>query len=703
LPFDLARTFESCDAERADFRRLDAAAANFASDHPYVLFHRAAIERLRRAATGNGKLWTRFARALRQPSPPTDLTDIREAVKGRARRLIVTAFVALVAEGWHRDEALLASRAALREVCSAATWKERSIIRSFLDCGETAVAVALAYDWLYDQLSPDERRDVEESLRCRVLTPALLAYEDKSLLWPKRRDNCCMVSNSGIMTAALAMLRVHRALASALLQHGLSSAWNAFAAFAPDGAWPEGLSYWSLSVRHAGLIVAALESTLGDSFGLSDRPGLATTGDFALHAAGPFGAAFDFGDSTRSFDVAALAWLAHRFRRPVDGWLLGDYDGWHLPFELIWPAAEKTGPVALGLPTGKVFRGADLACFRNTWRSNTAGSPVFLAIKGGNSTAAGSASPARPEERMLHAQADAGSFVIDGARYRWAVDLGGDDYDLPGYFDHGADGRSGPRWQYYRACTAGHNTLVIDGLNQDPRAPASILGSSVEGGCKWVVYDLSAAYGRPAGSVRRGAALIGRQVVIADEIDPDIRCKIVWAMHTSAEPVRVVGAHAVFRHGEDRLVARILEPVGARFALAMLPAPRSFARADVWQLHGRPQARRHGAKVRELARREDDGDRRGVGVPIRRLQIAVPAGTRQLTVLLLPDCAEEDDPPLPVAPLDYWLARRPLRLAPCAASATRMRRRKCGGDVAVSCLGAAIERPPHALQSGERA
>jgi hypothetical protein len=322
-----------------------------------------------------------------------------------------------------------------------------------------------------------------------------------------------------------------------------------------------------------------------------------------------------------------------------------------------------------------VFQSADLACFRNTWHSDAAARPVYLAIKGGNAPC-DTPSSSQPENRLLHAQADAGSFIVDGARHRWVIDLGGDDYDLPGYFDHGADGGSGPRWQYYRVRTAGHNTLVIDGLNQDPRARATMLGSSVEGGCKWVVYDLSAVYGRPPGSIRRGAALIGRQVVITDEIDPSVSHDIVWTMHTSAEPVCVAGAAARFSRGEDRLVVRILEPAAARFKLTFLPAPRRFVLDDVRLLHGRPQTGRRGARVSELARRDDDGEQRGAGARIRRLQVVLPAGARRLTVLLLPDCDDADDTSLPVAPLDYWLARRPVRLADCVWPAKKKRRRR---------------------------
>ncbi len=347
----------------------------------------------------------------------------------------------------------------------------------------------------------------------------------------------------------------------------------------------------------------------------------------------------------------------------MDGWLLGDYDGCHLPFTAIWPRRAKAGPAPLGLATGKVFGGGGLACFRNTWDEGAGARPVYLAIKGGNGVG-GSESPARPAEAILHAQTDAGTFIVDGAKHRWAVDLGSDDYDLPGYFDHGADQRPGLRWQYYRAQTAGHNTLVIDGANQIANRRTAILGSCIEGACKWVVFDLSSVYGRPAGAIRRGAALIGRQVVIADEVAPGVSADIVWAMHTCAEPVSVTGAAARFRIGDDRLVARILEPAAARFELTLPPPPRSFALADPRQRHGRLAAG-DGARVCELPRRGDEGGERATGSVIRRLQIVWPAGARRLTVLLLPDCGDEDDPALPVTPLDYWLDRRPVRLAPC--------------------------------------
>jgi hypothetical protein len=661
LPFDNARVLRFDDASGPRLDLVKTAVARFGSKHPYLLFSKFATPWICERANSHQKLVPRLKASLDAAGTVAQKSELRSRIKRQGRQLIHTAFLAVISDGETKARALGATRAALAGLAAAASWKVRPVIKSFLDCAEIAVAVSLAYDWLYHELSDQERRTVEDALLRHVLAPALAAYDDRFAQWPRRRDNCTLVSNSGILVSALAVLDRHSDLSQQLVCRSLASSWNVFDGLAPDGAWPEGPSYWSLAMRYAGLMVAALESTLGDSFGLAERPGFAQTGDFALHAVGPFGAAFNFGDSEPRFDMAPLAWFAHRFRRPVDAQLIDQYDGWYLPFTVIWPRRPRTKPGGVKVPTGKVFHSNNLACFRNTWSSDPAARPVYLAIKGGNMSGPGARSPPLSEDVFLHSQADAGSFILDGARQRWIIDLGADDYDLPGYFDHGADNRSGPRWRYYRTHTAGHNTLVIDGRNQIPDARAAIIGSRVDGDCKWAVFDLSAAYGRSAGAIRRGAALIGRQVVVQDQVAPDVSGTIVWAVHTSAEPVSVAGSVARFRAGGDRFVLRILEPAEACFEIGFPPEPQVFPIADVRQLHGRAALARESIEVAELPRRVDKDGRRGAGALIRRLQILWPEGTRRLSVALLPDC-DDNDLALPVTPLDQWLARRPVRL-----------------------------------------
>jgi hypothetical protein len=163
------------------------------------------------------------------------------------------------------------------------------------------------------------------------------------------------------------------------------------------------------------------------------------------------------------------------------------------------------------------------------------------------------------------------------------------------------------------------------------------------------------------GSIRRGAALIGRQVIIQDEIDPEASGTIIWAIHTCAEPVSVTGSVARFQSGGDRFVVRILEPAAAQLELGFPPEPRAFRIADVRQLHGRWSASAEGALVSELPRRGDLDGARGAGALIRKLQIVWPRGAQRLSVALLPDC-DDDGFNLPIAPLSVWLARHPVRL-----------------------------------------
>ena len=212
--------------------------------------------------------------------------------------------------------------------------------------------------------------------------------------------------------------------------------------------------------------------------------------------------------------------------------------------------------------------------------------------------------------------------------------------------------------------------MVIDGGNQIPDARAPIVGHCVDGDCKWAVFDLSAAYGKPGGFICRGAALIGRQVVIQDEVRAELSGKIVWAVHTGAESISVAGSVARFRSGDDRFVLRILEPAATCFEIGFPPEPQVFPIADVRQLHGRRLLDSNAAQVAELPRRVDVEDRRAAGALIRRLQIVWPNGTRRLSVALLPDC-DNDDLVLPVTSLGEWLARRPVRLASYPRRASR--------------------------------
>jgi len=152
LPFDSARAPEVREPNRSTSKIVETAIAEFKSDHPYLLFHKPAVVRIRKLANSNPKLLARLENSLFQINPAPVGEEPRIAIKRLARRLINTSFMAMICNDSRANNALQASRTVLKELTSAPSWRWRPIIKSFLDCTEIAVAVSLAYDWLYEKL-----------------------------------------------------------------------------------------------------------------------------------------------------------------------------------------------------------------------------------------------------------------------------------------------------------------------------------------------------------------------------------------------------------------------------------------------------------------------------------------------------------------------------------------------------------------------
>lgn len=519
-------------------------------DHPRLLASKKDFKRLRHAVKTNPVLgqWyqTVYEKAVRIVDEPVCRYEIPDGLRLLATSRKVVFRIYTLGMAWQiSGEKRFADRAWL-ELQAAGEFKDWNP-RHFLDTAEMTHAFGIGYDWFFDYWTPEQRAFLRKAMIEKGLQPGL-NIERKHAYWSVFNFNWNQVCNGGLSMGALAIADEEPAVCGEFLHDSLESIQLAMSSFAPDGGWNEGPGYWNYATSYNVTILAGLESALGTDFGLSDFPGFSETGLFPIYMTSPAGHVFDFADSHDNVEECPqLFWLAHRFKRPEFAAAMQRTATGTVP-ELLWYVPSDPDSI-FRLPLDKYFRHAETVTLQGDWRDRNA---TYVAFKAGSN-------------RADHAHLDLGSFVLDANGERWAVDLGADDYNLPGYFNF----REG-RWNYYRLRAEGHNTLVfgVDGTNgpdQNIDADTKIIQFVSRSERAFGIADLSPAYIDKARSVRRGIELVGRtNVVIEDEIQCDASTTLYWFMHTPAA-IRLDGRDATLaRHGK-RLYARILSPSDARF------------------------------------------------------------------------------------------------------------------------------------------
>ncbi|MCX6925073.1 MAG: heparinase II/III family protein [Verrucomicrobia bacterium] len=420
--------------------------------------------------------------------------------------------------------------------------------RHFLDTAEMTHAFAIGYDWLYDAWTPEQRATLREAMVEKGLKPALKLYRAQTW-WTTAHHNWNQVCNGGIGMGALALAEVEPELAGEILHDALESIQLAMAEFAPDGAWKEGPGYWNYATDYNVVFLAGLQTALGRDFGLSRIGAFEQTGLFPLYLTGPLGRTFNYADGgDNTLFAPQMFWLARRFKQPVLAWYERRATS-PSALDLLWFDPEGSSPKAAGLPLDKYFRGAEVAVLRSDWDNPKA---VFVGFKAG-------------DNKANHSHLDLGSFVFDAAGVRWAMDLGADNYNLPGYF-------GGQRWNYYRLRAEGQNTLVInpgEGPDQDLAARAQIIRFESGTERSFAIADLTPAYAKNARRVWRGIALLDRdKVLVQDEIQAGKPIELWWFMHTPVNvQIETNGRTADLQQGGAQLRAEILSPPDAKFQL----------------------------------------------------------------------------------------------------------------------------------------
>jgi len=440
------------------------------------------------------------------------------------------------------------------ELLAAAAFKDWNPSH-FLDTAEMSHAFGIGYDWLYDELG-EGRDTIRAALIEKGLTPGLLCYRGQASYgwWVRCHHNWNQVCNGGLLVGALAVADEYPEMAAEIVAGALESLPRAMASYAPDGGWAEGPGYWHYATRYNAYALAALESALGTDFGLSESPGFADAGLFRIHSIGPHGQTFNYADAgSGSGPAEEMFWLARKFDRPIYSWHQREMlkRGRPNALDVVWFDPRGDRPDTDQLPLDAIFKGVDVAFLRSRWHDPSA---IYVGFKGGDNQA-------------NHSHLDLGTFVLDADGVRWAVDLGSDNYNMPGYFGN-------KRWTYYRLRTESHNTLVVNGQNQNAEAKAPLIAFESTPELAYAIADLTAAYAEPVERARRTIALINRShVLVRDDLDlKDTATEIVWGMVTPAD-IELDGAKAILRQEGKTLSAEILAPADARFEVISTTPP----------------------------------------------------------------------------------------------------------------------------------
>ncbi|HEY3841379.1 MAG TPA: heparinase II/III family protein [Bryobacteraceae bacterium] len=514
------------------------------SEHPRLLLSDEDLERLRgiiHDLPQAHKLYLEMGREADrlQTVPPVEYKSLGPRATLTARTACNRIYTLALLYRLDRKRTYL-DRAA-KELRAIAAFRDWNTGR-FIDTAELTNAMAIGYDWLFGALSPDDRQTVRDAIVEKGLDPAIPIYE-RQISWTTNHLYWNPVCNGGITMGALAVAEDDMQKCEAIVRFAVESLPRALFTYGPEGAWPEGESYWNYATRYVALMLGALDSAVGTDFGLGANKRLEHTGRYRVYTTGPTTRVFNFGDATEDDgSVPEMFWLARKVSQPVFAWQEARHiekSGHTDPLDLVWYDREQRIPSGPNWPLHAIFPALGVATFRSTWEDPDA---LFLAT-------------AARDNKSPRAHLDLGSFILEAGGVRWAIDLGPDDYA----------NASRPHFSYYRTRTEAHNTLTIDGENQDPRADARITRHEFTPDLAWVQFDLAHAYPGKVKMLQRRIGIAERQaVLIQDSLRADQPVEAVWGMVTDAD-VTLSGQRAELRKDNWILAAEIITPRHALF------------------------------------------------------------------------------------------------------------------------------------------
>ena len=431
----------------------------------------------------------------------------------------------------------------IKAVCSFPDWSPVHPI----DTGEMLFGSAIGYDWMYDALTQEQRKTIEEGtlrLGIEVLRSAYYGQLHIDMKYGALSGgnfvtsdtNFNVVVNGGLTAAAMAYADVYPDECFDAASKAIQSLGYMLPGFEPSGGWKEGPNYWDYATAYLANMVSALDTACGTDYGIMRHPGVNLTPYYAIYLDSPQGLN-NFSDTARgvTWNSPQFSCFAKVMNEPSFTYqrykAITEKNKAPTVFDMIWLDISQKN-VKPELPLDNFTPEIEMVSIREDWEKTDA---MNFGVHGG-------------KNNVYHGHYDGGTWIFDILGERWALDLGMDHQSYVGYTME----------NLYRCRAEGHNMLVfnpskdIDFVKQSytrlkrfETAPKGAI----------VVYDNSEGYRNWTTNVTRGF-YIGderRSLTVRDEFSVKSNDTIVyWNMQTPAD-IEIDGNKAILTINDKKL------------------------------------------------------------------------------------------------------------------------------------------------------
>ncbi len=463
----------------------------------------------------------------------------------------------------------------------------------FLNCAESAMEFAMAYDWIYNYLSEAQRLEFSDILYEKTILPAyysILARNYNGGYYPEsylqsvsdylhrstiastgyrvlgHTNNWQTVCSGGIVISALALLERTdnsdmREKITKVLGTLLPEVKVCLYQYAPDGSYIESPAYWTYGTQYYMYMLAALENTSGTSYGYFDTVGLKDSCYFAYYINNPQFYAWSYHDSTdmsvsgkANLEPIAIAakyyndtTLAY-FRKLM---LTSEVSVVPSLMDVLYYDPDLAQEPSEPIPLDYFAKNIDTVTMRSGWEQSGYN---FVGLHAG-------------ANNVNHGDIDSGNFIIQMGGVNWFGDMGSENYNVGNYFSSHY-----LRYRYYKKTAEAHNTILImdktdsslwvqgktfagQTFNSMSDTYAKIVRFEEYGDLGAIaVADMKAQYGKNCTAAKRGLLFTNSRTtaVIQDEISFATPTDLIWvASSNSVQSISSDGRSAYLYATDD--------------------------------------------------------------------------------------------------------------------------------------------------------